>query len=312
MNARKLSLPLLVITLLFALLAACQPTQEPAEPGEGAAEEQEEQEESTLERARSEGVIRVGFANENPYAFARPDGTLSGEAVEVARAVFTELGIEEMEGVLTQFGSLIPGLEAGRFDVITAGMYITPTRCEQVLFADPEYQVGEALIVEAGNPLDLHSYEDIAANPDVRVGTGSGYLELDYMMAAGVSEDQITTFPDDPSGVAGIQAGQIDAWTGTRPTLLQTLATTDDPNLELADPFEQPTVDGEPVISYGGAAFRYDDLEFRQAFNEELQNLKDSGQLLELIGQFEGFDEAALPGDVKAEDICPDAYSDIE
>lgn len=312
MNARKLSLSLLVITLLFALLAACQPTQEPAEPGEGAAEEQEEQEESTLERARSEGVIRVGFANENPYAFARPDGTLSGEAVEVARAVFTELGIEEMEGVLTQFGSLIPGLEAGRFDVITAGMYITPTRCEQVLFADPEYQVGEALIVEAGNPLDLHSYEDIAANPDVRVGTGSGYLELDYMMAAGVSEDQITTFPDDPSGVAGIQAGQIDAWTGTRPTLLQTLATTDDPNLELADPFEQPTVDGEPVISYGGAAFRYDDLEFRQAFNEELQGLKDSGQLLELIGQFEGFDEAALPGDVKAEDICPDAYSDIE
>lgn len=312
MNARKLSLSLLVITLLFALLAACQPTQEPAEPGEGAAEEQEEQEESTLERARSEGVIRVGFANENPYAFAQPDGTLSGEAVEVARAVFTELGIEEMEGVLTQFGSLIPGLEAGRFDVITAGMYITPTRCEQVLFADPEYQVGEALIVEAGNPLDLHSYEDIAANPDVRVGTGSGYLELDYMMAAGVSEDQITTFPDDPSGVAGIQAGQIDAWTGTRPTLLQTLATTDDPNLELADPFEQPTVDGEPVISYGGAAFRYDDLEFRQAFNEELQGLKDSGQLLELIGQFEGFDEAALPGDVKAEDICPDAYSDIE
>jgi len=33
--------------------------------------------------------------------------------------------------------------------------------------------------------------------------------------------------------------------------------------------------------------------------------------LLELIGQFEGFDEGALPGDVLAEDICPDSYSDI-
>ncbi|MFW5943407.1 MAG: ectoine/hydroxyectoine ABC transporter substrate-binding protein EhuB [bacterium] len=321
MNLRKLLTLLLVLVAITALTVACQPQDDgggepPADTEtsdeEGATEEEEEEEESTLERARREGVIRVGFANENPYAFAQPDGTLSGEAVEVARAVFQELGIEEMEGVLTQFGSLIPGLQAGRFDVITAGMYITPSRCEEVLFADPEYQVGEALIVEAGNPLDLHSYEDIAANSDVTVGTGAGYLEIDYMLAAGVSEDQIVEFPDDPSGVAGLQAGQIDAWTGTRPTLLITLQTTDDPNLELADPFEQPTVDGEPVTSYGGAAFRYEDLEFREAFNEELQNLKDSGELLELVGQFEGFDEAAMPGDVTAEDICPDAYSDLE
>ncbi len=320
MKSRKLSLYLLLSLALALILVACQGTAAPEEPageeeapaGEEEAPEEEEMEESTLERARREGVIRVGFANENPYAFAQPDGTLSGEAVEVARAVFQNLGIDEMEGVLTQFGSLIPGLQAGRFDVITAGMYITPTRCEEVLFADPEYSVGEALIVEAGNPLDLHSYEDIAANPDVRVGTGAGYLEIDYMQAVGVSEDQITTYPDDPSGVAGLQAGQIDAWTGTRPTLLITLGTTDDPNLELADPFEQPVVDGEPVISYGGAAFRYEDLEFREAFNEELQALKDSGELLDLIGQFEGFDEGSLPGDVTAEDICPDAYSDLE
>lgn len=317
MKSRKLSLYLLISLALAFILVACQGAEAPEEPAGGGEEEApaetapEEQEESTLERARREGVIRVGFANENPYAFAQPDGTLSGEAVEVARAVFENLGIAEMEGVLTQFGSLIPGLQAGRFDVITAGMYITPTRCEQVLFADPEYSVGEALIVEAGNPLGLHSYEDIAANPDVRVGTGAGYLEIDYMQAAGVSEDQISTFPDDPSGMAGLQAGQIDAWTGTRPTLLITLATTGDSNFELADPFEQPVVDGEPVISYGGAAFRYDDMEFREAFNEELQALKDSGELLDLIGQFEGFDEGSLPGDVTAEDICPDAYGDL-
>ncbi|MDX1523140.1 MAG: ectoine/hydroxyectoine ABC transporter substrate-binding protein EhuB, partial [Anaerolineae bacterium] len=204
----------------------------------------EPEEMSTLERIREEGVVRVGFANENPYAFAQPDGTLSGEAVEVARAIFQDMGIEEMEGVLTEFGSLIPGLQAGRFDVITAGMYVNPGRCEQILFADPEYKIGEALVVEAGNPLGLNSYEDIAANPDVTVGTGAGYLEIDMMKAVGVSEDQIVTFPDDPSGMAGLQAGQIDAWTGTRPTLLKLIEVTGDPNYELADPFEQPVIDG--------------------------------------------------------------------
>ena len=269
------------------------------------------EEETTLERAQRTGVIRVGFANENPYAYATPDGTLTGEAVEVARAIFTELGIEEMDGVLTEFGALIPGLQANRFDVITAGMYITPTRCEQVLFADPEYTIGDALIVEAGNPLDLHSYEDIAANPDVTVGTGAGYLEIQYMQAVGVSEDQIVTFPDDPSGFAALQAGQIDTWTGTRPTLTQLLETAETEDFEIAEPFTQPVVDGSSVANYGAAAFRFDDLELRQQFNEHLEDIKEEGMLIELIGQYQGFDEGALPGDVKAEDICPDAYEGI-
>ncbi|HEX9924316.1 MAG TPA: ectoine/hydroxyectoine ABC transporter substrate-binding protein EhuB [Anaerolineae bacterium] len=272
----------------------------------------EPEEESTLARIQREGVVRVGFANENPYAFAQPDGTLSGEAVEVARAVFEGLGIEEMEGVLTEFGSLIPGLQAGRFDVITAGMYVNPGRCEQILFADPEYQIGEALVVEAGNPLGLGSYEDIAANPDATVGTGAGYLEIDMMKSVGVAEDQIVTFPDDPSGMAGLQAGQIDAWTGTRPTLLKLIEVTGDPNFELADPFGQPVIDGKEALNFGAAGFRYDDVEFRNAFNAELQGLKDSGELLDIIGQFEGFDEGALPGETHAVDICPDSYADID
>lgn len=275
------------------------------------AEPEEEMEESTLERVQREGVIRVGFANENPYAFAEPDGTLSGEAVEVAREVFSRMGIEEMEGVLTEFGSLIPGLQAGRFDAITAGMYVNPTRCEQVLFADPEYTIGDALIVAAGNPLDLHSYEDIAANPEVNVGTGAGYLENDFMTAVGVSEDQITNFPDDPSGFAGLQAGQIDAWTGTRPTLIQLLEDAGTDDFELADPFEQPVIGGTSVVNYGAAAFRYEDEGLRQAFNEQLEAVKADGVLIELIGQFPGFDEGALPGDVKAEELCPDSYADI-
>ncbi len=291
MNNKKLMRVLMMVLALSALVM-------------GAFASAQDDEETTLERAQREGVIRVGFANENPYAYAEPDGTLTGEAVEVARAIFQELGIEEIDGVLTEFGSLIPGLQAGRFDVITAGMYINPDRCEQVLFANPEYKIGEALIVEAGNPLELNSYEDIAANPDVTVGTGAGYLEYDMMLDVGVSEDQIVTFPDDPSGFAGLQAGQIDAWTGTAPTLQSLLDRQDTDAFELANPFEQPVIDGEPQVNYGAAGFRFEDADFQEAFNAELEELKDSGELLEIIGQFEGFGEQALPGDVTAEELC--------
>ena len=86
---------------------------------------------------RSDGYIRVGFANEAPFGFATPDGKLTGEAPEVAKAVLAKMGITQVDGVLTEFGSLIPGLQAGRFDIIAAGMFVNPTRCEQVPSPSP-------------------------------------------------------------------------------------------------------------------------------------------------------------------------------
>ena len=261
---------------------------------------------STLEQARERGFIRVGFANEVPYAYANPDGTLTGEAVEVARAVFQELGIPEMDGVLTEFGSLIPGLQANRFDVITAGMYVTPSRCEQVAFADPEYQIGEGIVVPAGNPMSITSYEDIAANPEIRVGTGAGWLEYDYMVAMGVAENQIVTFPDAPSGMAGLQANRIDVFTGTSLTMREISSRTN--GVEFVDAFVQPVIDGETVISYGAAAFRVADADFRDAYNEVLNALKADGRLAEIIAPF-GFGATELPGTMTAAEICGDSYN---
>lgn len=261
---------------------------------------------STLEQAREQGFIRVGFANEVPYAYANPDGTLTGEAVEVARAVFQELGIAEMDGVLTEFGSLIPGLQAGRFDVITAGMYVTPTRCEQVAFADPEYQIGEGIVVPEGNPMGITSYDDIVANPEIRVGTGAGWLEYDYMVAMGVAENQIVTFPDAPSGMAGLQADRIDVFTGTSLTMREISGRTN--GVEFVEDFAQPVIDGETVISYGAAAFRIADADFRDAYNEVLNGLKADGRLATIVGPF-GFGATELPGAMTSAEFCGDSYN---
>lgn len=261
---------------------------------------------STLEQARERGFIRVGFANEVPYAYANPDGTLSGQAVEVARAVFAELGIPEMDGVLTEFGSLIPGLQANRFDAITAGMYVTPTRCEQVAFGDPEYQIGEGIVVPEGNPMGITSYEDIAANPEIRVGTGAGWLEYDYMIAMGVQDAQIVTFPDAPSGMAGLQANRIDVFTGTSLTMREIAGRTN--GVAFVEDFEQPVIDGEPIISYGAAAFRIADADFRDAYNEVLAELKADGRLAELIEPF-GFGATELPGAMTSAEFCGAAYN---
>ncbi|MDO7787855.1 ectoine/hydroxyectoine ABC transporter substrate-binding protein EhuB [Desulforamulus aquiferis] len=258
--------------------------------------------ESTLEKAKSQGYITVGFANEAPYAYATPDGKLTGEAVEVARAIFNNMGIQEMNGVLTEFGSLIPGLKANRFDVITAGMYITEPRSKEVEFANPEYTIGEAIAVKAGNPLNLHSYQDIAANSKVKIGVMAGAVEFDMVVKSGVAKEQIVTVPDQPSALAALQAGRVDVITMSGPALQTMLDNAKDSRVERVMDFTQPIIDGKAAQSFGAAAFRKEDKDFAEAYNQELEKLKQSGQLLEILKEF-GFTEQEFPGDMTVEKV---------
>ncbi|MDD4754410.1 MAG: ectoine/hydroxyectoine ABC transporter substrate-binding protein EhuB [Desulfitobacteriaceae bacterium] len=291
---------ILVGVLCFGLLAlaGCGGTDTNSEPG---TETGEDTAQTTLEKVKAQGYVTVGFANEKPYAYQTPEGELTGEAVEVARVILKNLGIEEMRGELTEFGALIPGLQAKRFDMITAGMYITPDRAKEVAFANPEYTIGEGLGVKKGNPLDLHSYEDIAKHETAIVAIPSGVIEYDYLTACGVPEDRIITVPDITSALAAVQAGRADAFTATGPAVQATLETANDSSLERVMDFQQPVIDGKNVKGFGATAFRKDDNDFREAFNAELKNLEESGELLKIIEPF-GFTEQELPGGITAEE----------
>ncbi|MDR7316930.1 ectoine/hydroxyectoine ABC transporter substrate-binding protein EhuB [Brevibacillus nitrificans] len=288
------------VMLSCSLLAAGCGSGQEAVPGAGNSPSQAT--ESTLEKAKKQGFVTVGFANEKPYAYATPDGKLTGEAVEVARAVLSKMGINEMNGVLTEFGSLIPGLVAKRFDIITAGMYITPARSKEVAFANPEYSIGEALAVKKGNPLELRSYQDIAANAKAKIAVMSGAIEMEYLEKSGVKKDQMVLVPDQPSAIAALQAGRADAITMTGPSLQAVLESAKDSNVERVMDFVQPVIDGQSIRGYGAAAFRKEDEDFVKAYNEELKKLNDSGELLKILEPF-GFTEQELPGDKTAEEL---------
>ena len=263
----------------------------------------DDSDETTLDRVKREGVVIVGFANEQPYAYQNADGELTGSSVEIARRIMENLGVTEMDGVLTDFASLIPGLQAERFDMVTAGMFITPDRAsaDHIQFANPEYTIGEAIAVETGNPLELHSYEDVAENEEAVIAVPSGTVEYNYLLEVGVPDDRIVTVPDMPSALAALQAGRADAITATGPSLQSIIDTAADDSIERVMDFTQPVIDGEEVINYGATVFRDAGQSFVESFNEELNQLKESGELLEIIEEF-GFTEEDLPGDATVED----------
>ena len=259
---------------------------------------------NTLERIRQKGSVRVGFANEAPYAYIdQRTGKLTGEAPEIARAIFKKMGVTEMQGVLTEFGSMIPGLKARRFDIIAAGMYITPERCQEASFSDPSYKINEALIVRAGNPKGLHSYEDIAGTGDARIGVVVGTVERGYAQEIGIPDERIMVFPDPPSALAGVLSGRVDAYAGTSLTVSRLLSQADSDQLERAEPFHDPVINGKKAVGYGAFVFHPEDTAFREEFNRHLNDFIGTERHLALVEPF-GFTKENLPGDVTAEELC--------
>lgn len=285
----------IVRTLLFSALAlilvACGGNGNEVD-GEGS---------SKLEELQEAGTVTIGFANEAPYAYEE-DGQLKGAAYDIAVAVFAELGIDNVESELADFGQLITGVQAGQFDVVTAGMAITPERGENALFGEPEMVYGEGLVVEAGNPHEIYSYEDIAANPDLTVVVMEGATEIEFMKNSGVSDDQITTAADIPATFSAIQAGHADATTATEMTIRMALESADTDEIEIVEDFVQPDVEGNP--SYGAAAFALENEELRDAYNEALETLKEDGTIAELL-EANGFHPETNfpPEDVTTESI---------
>lgn len=253
---------------------------------------------STLEKAKSEGVIRIGFANEAPYGYATPSGELTGEAPAVAKEIFSRLGIESVEGVLTEFGSLIPGLRAGRFDVIAAGMFITPERCAQIQFSEPSYGIGQAFLVPEGNPNNLTDYSSVAENADMKLAVLAGGVEPGYAEQAGVSQSQLMILPDQASLVNAVRSGRAQAAALTALSIKQMADAND--GVESTEPFGE--VAGQSVVGHGGFGFRPDDTELYEAFNEELKKFVGTQEHIELVTEF-GFGEGFMPTKTTAE-LC--------
>ncbi|WP_372656735.1 ectoine/hydroxyectoine ABC transporter substrate-binding protein EhuB [Hydrogenophaga sp.] len=246
--------------------------------------------ETTLERVQKQGYIRVGFANEAPYAFATADGKLNGESPTVFRHVMEQLGVKEVDGVLTEWGALIPGLKAGRFDAIVASMYITPKRCKQIAFANPTYGIGEALIVKKGNPDGINNYGD-AVEKKLKIAFVAGTAEIDHARLAGMKRAQEVTVPNFAAAVATVKSGRASAAAFTSLTA-KDLASKDDA-IERAEPFTF-THEGKKYKGEGSFGFRMADTSLRDAVNVELAKFLGTPEHLKMVGAF-GFDASNLP-----------------
>ena len=162
-----------------------------------------------LEKYKAEGV-KVGIAGYAPYGYKQPDGSFTGEQVEIVKYVLGQMGVTKLEFIAMDFGALIPSMVAGRIDMGAAGIYVRPKRCEQVLFAEPTWGQGAAYIVKKGNPKKLHTFTDIKNTDGAILAVLAGGTEETLAKKDGVPDDKLMKVGDKAAGISAVIAGRAD------------------------------------------------------------------------------------------------------
>lgn len=124
----------------------------------------------TVAKICGQGSVRAAVAPFAPHGFQDAEGTFRGAAVEiVAPEIATLLGVE-LEVLPIGWDTVVAGLQAGRYELVTTGLTYTPERDEIIDYALTA--VGGTCYVVRGDSA-LHEIADLDS-PDVTIGVYTG------------------------------------------------------------------------------------------------------------------------------------------
>ena len=165
-----------------------------------------------------------------PYEFKEGDA-FAGIDVEIAQAIAEKLG-KKLEIADVEFGSIIGGVQEGKYDFGMAGMTVTEKRLQSVNFSTT-YATGiQVIIVADGSAIETldsifvfdENGDPIALqNPDIKVGvqqdtTGDIYCSSDVTGwgLCDVAEDgtmitdRVVRYKTGAEAVAALKSGKVD------------------------------------------------------------------------------------------------------
>lgn len=242
--------------------------------------------------------IRIGFSNIPIWGFPDENGDAKGFVNEIALGILAEMGYSEVETTVTEWGGLIPGLKANRYDMITGGLYILNSRCKNISFSEPIGSMGDAFLVPAGNPKNINNYKDVVAQADATLIMYSGANTVEASRKEGLEDSQMMQVPGPTETLAAMKAGRADAAALTYFEALY-LAEQSEGKFEVTDPAALP----EWTKNWVGIGFRETDADFMAEFNEKLASYIGSDEMLSSVAGY-GYTPSHLPGDQTTEWVC--------
>ena len=186
MKKFKKMIPLLLsAAMLLTLLAACGSSGK------------------TLEGIQKKGSLTVATSPDFPPFEYLEDGKVVGIEVDILNAIGEKLGfdidIQQMD-----FDSVVPGVQAGKFDLGASGITATEERKKNVDFTDAYFLASQAIVVTEDS--SIASKADLEGK---KISVQTGTTAEDYCMSSGY---EVLAFTANNDAAAALTTGKVDAW----------------------------------------------------------------------------------------------------
>jgi polar amino acid transport system substrate-binding protein len=166
---------------------------------------------------KSTGTLTIGtnFGYPPMEDFAGANATEPyGADIDLGRALAAKMGLKADFLNITNFGTIIIGLQQHKFDIIMSSMNVTAARAKQVNFVS-YFLAGQSIVVKKGNPKHISTLADLSGmTVSIQFGTtevDAATAENAKLKAAGKSEITIKTYQEDTTALQQVALGRVTA-----------------------------------------------------------------------------------------------------
>lgn len=276
---------LAVATLAALLLTGCSQSASAQTAAGGSSPLSSEEEQSSdntenkdlLARIQEQGKIVVAMEGTwAPWTYHDEDDNLVGYDVEVAGLIAEKLGVEA-QFIKGEWDGLLAGLDAGRYDIMVNGVDITEERSEKYDFSEP-YAFNRTAVIVSDDNDEIQSLEDLEGKNTANT-ISSTYAALAESYGANVTgvDDLNQTFEL-------LLADRIDATLNAEVTYYDYMNAHPDANVKIAVLTEDASQVAIPMRKGEETA------SLREAINQALTELQESGELSRLSEKYFGTD----------------------
>ena len=225
-------------------------------------------------KSESKTLTMATNAEFPPYEY-HEGGEIVGIDAEIAALIAKELGME-LSIVDTDFDSIIPGVQGGKYDMGMAGMTVNEDRLKSVNFTASYTTAIQAIIVPEGSPITCA--DDLFGDGNYTIGvqtatTGDLYTTWDI-------EDEglgtVQRFNKGADAVAALVAGKIDC-----------VVIDNEPAKAFVAANEGLSVlDTEYATEEYAICYAKDNTELGEKIDKALQKLISDGKVQEIIDKY--------------------------
>lgn len=157
----------------------------------------------TLEDVKGAGKLVIATSPDfPPFEFLEGE-QVKGIEIDIMNAIAQKMGVK-LEIVQMDFESVIPGVQAGKFDVGVSGITVNEKRLKNADFSNPYFLASQAIVVTKDSP--IKSKADLTGK---KISVQTATTAEEFCMSSGY---EVLSFTANNDAASALTSGKVDAW----------------------------------------------------------------------------------------------------